>query len=438
MTLRLKAPSPDLSRSTMQKLLQVMVMALWLLGSAQAAVENPLKLDYGPALAPPAPASQPILLAMNDMTDLPVAPLRLEYQLLGYIERMSDMVMQIQQIIESIPIPVDKALLAQKSDSLLPPLGKYHSTVGETLARIERIETLISDISRIIRDLPATTRQDPAASSRNHDPLLAVTPYRPKRKEPGSLEAFALLGTLLLMVAGISWWWRRKSAGHAPAVTQKSYYQQPSAIHSPQPVAADPSSIPALPTTSSPTGDIQPETPPPVAVTPVQTSRGQPLEFGATASKKDSPEEHREEEPAKASQALELAEIMVSMGLTEGAARTLVEQIQLNPKRALPHWLKLLDIYRKSGMKEKFDQSAKELHTRFNVHVGDWQKAGQKVPHETLENYPRILAQVQAMWGQPDCNEYLTSLLEDNRGGTRAGFPAAVAEEILLLISLQQ
>jgi hypothetical protein len=423
----------------MQKLLQALIISIWLLGSAQAAVENQLKLDYGPALAPPAP-SQPLVLAMNDITNLPVAPLRLEYQLLGYIERMSDMVMQIQQIIESIPIPVDKALLTKKSDTMLPPLAEYHNAVGETLARIERIETLISDISRIIRDLPASANQNPTISSRNHDPLLAVTPYRPRRKGPGILENFVLLAPLLLLLAGISWWWLRKPGRQTPDVRQKSKYQLPSAINVSTPVAVVPSSSPVLPrvsTAPATSANIRPESPQPISISPAQASRGQPLGFEAASPHKDAPEEPREEEPGKASQALELAEIMVSMGLTEGAARTLVEQIQLNPKRALPHWLKLLDIYRKSGMKEQFDQSAKELHTRFNVHVGDWQKAGQKAPYETLESYPRILAQVQAMWGQPDCIEYLTSLLEDNRGGTRAGFPAAVAEEILLLISLQ-
>ena len=46
-------------------------------------------------------------------------------------------------------------------------------------------------------------------------------------------------------------------------------------------------------------------------------------------------------------QSIELAEIMVSMGLAQGAADALTERIRVNPKRALYHWLKLLEVYRR-------------------------------------------------------------------------------------------
>lgn len=135
-------------------------------------------------------------------------------------------------------------------------------------------------------------------------------------------------------------------------------------------------------------------------------------------------------------EALELAEIMIAMGLTEGAARTLVEQIRADPKRALPHWLKLLDIYRKSGMKDQFEHSAHQLQSQFNIRAAEWKAAGQAGTMESLEAYDRIISRVQALWPTPECCEFLTSLLEDNRAGTRAGFPQPAAEEILLLLSM--
>jgi hypothetical protein len=56
----------------------------------------------------------------------------------------------------------------------------------------------------------------------------------------------------------------------------------------------------------------------------------------------------------------------------------------------------------------------------------------------TLEKFPRVVEQVQKTWSQPaECLTYLRHLLEDNRDGARAGFPQAVAEEILLLIKIQ-
>ena len=55
----------------------------------------------------------------------------------------------------------------------------------------------------------------------------------------------------------------------------------------------------------------------------------------------------------------------------------------------------------------------------------------------TLENFSRVAEHVQEIWPRQDeCIDYLARLLEDNRDGERAGFPQAVAEEILLLIDI--
>jgi hypothetical protein len=136
----------------------------------------------------------------------------------------------------------------------------------------------------------------------------------------------------------------------------------------------------------------------------------------------------------EADQALELAEVMISMGLAKGAAETLVEHIRSNPKKALYHWLKLLDIYRKTGNKEEFMNSANDLRRYFNVQVDESQFIDTS---HTMENYPHLMAKIQELWSQPQaCVDFLARLLEDNRGGTRQGFPKMVAEEILLMIAV--
>lgn len=137
--------------------------------------------------------------------------------------------------------------------------------------------------------------------------------------------------------------------------------------------------------------------------------------------------------PTEDDQALELAEIMLSMGLATGAAQTLTEHIRANPKQALYHWLKLLDIHRKTGDARQFENAASELRQYFNIQADGWAPAADG-REPALENYERIVAQIQATWKQPEaCQAYLAQLLEDNRGGTRMGFPRPVAEEILLL-----
>ena len=139
-------------------------------------------------------------------------------------------------------------------------------------------------------------------------------------------------------------------------------------------------------------------------------------------------------DPAKA--AIELANIMTSMGLTESAAQTLVDHIRENPRQSLQHWLKLLELHRINGKREDFERSSQELRQHFNVQAEEWgSPAG--TTRGSLETYPHIRNQITSLWQDPGCVKYLHSLLMDNREGTRAGFPLAVAEEILLLIAVQ-
>ncbi len=141
--------------------------------------------------------------------------------------------------------------------------------------------------------------------------------------------------------------------------------------------------------------------------------------------------ERRQEVPIEPT--LQLAEIMLSMGLTQGAAQTLIEYTDANPRQAVYHWLKLLAIYRDSGQRQDFEETAEKLRKFFNIQAAGTAGAD---PGEapTLESFPRIADQIQKLWSQPEeCQTYLRQLLEDNRDGLRIGFPQTVAEEFLLL-----
>jgi hypothetical protein len=138
-------------------------------------------------------------------------------------------------------------------------------------------------------------------------------------------------------------------------------------------------------------------------------------------------------DPAKA--AIELANIMTSMGLAESAAQTLVEHIRENPRESLPQWLKLLEIHRLNGNRSEFERSATEMRQHFNVQPDDW-NAPASPGRNSLEAYPHIRSQIVRLWRRPECEILLRALLLDNREGTRMGFPLAVAEEILLLLAI--
>jgi pilus assembly protein FimV len=139
-------------------------------------------------------------------------------------------------------------------------------------------------------------------------------------------------------------------------------------------------------------------------------------------------------DPATA--AIELANIMTSMGLAESAAQTLVEHIRANPRQSLRHWLKLLELHRLNGNRAEFERSANEMREHFNVQADEWTHGIGVSGRGSLETYPHIHAQIVKLWRTPDCLPFLQSLLADNREGTRVGFPLPVAEEILLLIAI--
>ena len=133
---------------------------------------------------------------------------------------------------------------------------------------------------------------------------------------------------------------------------------------------------------------------------------------------------------------LQLAEIMLSMGLEQGAAQALIEYIESHPRHAVYHWLKLLGIYRSRGLQKEFAETAEKLRKHFNIQAEEWGKpAADEAP--MLENFSRVSEHVQKIWSQPEeCISYLRHLLEDNREGVRAGFPQSVAEEILFLVEI--
>lgn len=297
--------------------------------------------------------------------------------------------------------------------------------LDDILLRLSRIETLVRELHRLIQQFPAasaplastpmapTAHSAPAAPPSPPVPATLpaplAAPSRPARGTTGEVLAFfdawgTLLagGGLLLLVL---------------MMAARNRKTKPAASAAPAPLLAParaaPGHAPAAKTAT------RPAPPTAAAMAPAPLQR-QALPAEAPESAHD--------------QAMELAEIMLSMGLGHGAAQTLAEQIRHEPKQALRHWLKLLEIYRRNGQQDEFEQSAEALRLHFNVQPEDW--SARPEAWRSLEDYPHIAARLTELWGKPSCLTYLQNLLDDNRGGARSGFPQAVAEELLLLTSL--
>lgn len=133
---------------------------------------------------------------------------------------------------------------------------------------------------------------------------------------------------------------------------------------------------------------------------------------------------------------LDLAEMMLSFGRVQGAAQTLADYIDANPKQAVRPWLRLLEVYREAGMREEFKSLAQRLHETFNIAVMAWEQKPRRRGAEALERYPHIVTRLVETWNTPECLDYVRHLIHDNRNGTRSGFSAEEIQEILLLASI--
>jgi hypothetical protein len=342
-------------------------------------------------------------------------------------------------------------------------------TVQQMLDSLRRMEDTTAQIGRLVRAIPAPRPATPAVPA---DPETDI-----KSLATGAAAAAILLLPLL-------WFTRRKTAtgpeGPArteparaapveipPAVEIASASQpvekpavtlaqeidlplepEPAAVVDTPPgpeAAANVTAAPAPAASTAPAGppqDTVETAPRPTEIPPIDFSlEDEDPETIARANaripvpRKPSPTprvpERRQEIAVEPT--LQLAEIMLSMGLTEGAAQTLIEYTDANPREAVYHWLKLLAIYRDTGQRKDFEETAEKLRKFFNIQAAGTASADPGEP-PTLEGFPRIAEQVVKLWSNAEqCRTYLRQLLEDNRNGSRIGFPQSVAEEFLLL-----
>jgi hypothetical protein len=288
---------------------------------------------------------------------------------------------------------------------------------------------------------PAAATTDPTESTGPNEPShLIDTPPEPAITAPTASTTTKI---------------ERKDSSPAPAVPAKPIAAVPPApTFSPPPVKADRPSVVA-PKVPSPTPPVIVE-PPSAPAVPVlaavldpaptpNPTLATPIEFEFSLPKTDTPVadpvpmdsvstiqfSQASDAAPKDGDAIELADIMTSMGLGKEAARTLVEHILADPKRQVSPWFKAFEIYRKTGQREEYEWLAENLRKHLNIQPDTWEEEGKDT--RSLVNFRHLTKELIALWPSPECGDFLQNLLHDNRDGVREGFPRLVAEEITLL-----
>lgn len=318
--------------------------------------------------------------------------------------------------------------------------------------KIQQLESTIAELGKTIVRMEAESQRREAALQAE---LKTLRSERDGEDTRGWWQlAVAVLGGGLLGIV-LLWMYRlfteRRRGGDDFLADQAREEVPAGSEASARPVEPASAMEPRLAGPTAPPPPRSPPTPRPVAGASAETGRTSataqpvppaapsPIRFEPPAAGKPPPvlaepvgAEHGD--PAKA--AIELANIMASMGLADSAAQALAAHIRDNPRQSLPHWIKLLELHRASGNRAEFDRSANEMRQRFNVQVDEWGHEGGSGGRDSIEAYPHIRSQLVKLWRQPECPGFIESLLTDNREGTRAGFPLAVAEELLLLVAV--
>ena len=101
-------------------------------------------------------------------------------------------------------------------------------------------------------------------------------------------------------------------------------------------------------------------------------------------------------------------------------------------------WLQLLDLLARDNLEAEFLAARTECQSLFNVNLTASVATNYLPGQASLEAYPHVVEQLQAVWQTPDAEYVLSDLIYDQRGGIRHGFDLDAFREILLLHTLTE
>lgn len=129
---------------------------------------------------------------------------------------------------------------------------------------------------------------------------------------------------------------------------------------------------------------------------------------------------------------LDHADVFLSHGRTSLAIQLLQNHLIDYPKQSVTIWLFLLDLLAKENMEAAYEQTALECKEHFNIRIAEFtnDEASAKT---TFEDFPRLHAALQELWGTPAALVFLDDLIYNSRLESRVGFEKSVIEELLLL-----
>lgn len=130
-------------------------------------------------------------------------------------------------------------------------------------------------------------------------------------------------------------------------------------------------------------------------------------------------------------------EVFVAHGKHALAIDLLEEHIRHKPHDSPAPYLLLLDLLHRAGDSWEYEKIRKLCRSNFNTIIPTFNTYDTSQPATELESYRHVMAELQKLWQTPKADNYLATLLYDNRGGNRIGFDPNAYQEILFLRDLR-
>ena len=180
----------------------------------------------------------------------------------------------------------------------------------------------------------------------------------------------------------------------------------------------------------------------PASQRPVQSV---PLEVLAPADRpaNDAASEHLALDPRHAklatfeeiSDVMQEAEFWKMLNETQRAIDILEQYCSSSNSDSPVPWLYLFDLYLESGDVNRHVELSHRFQAKFNSRIPE-HNAEVDLGQHSLEDYPYLMDQISALWGQNEVVAFLQSLLLNDRDQPRQGFDLLVYREILMLIEV--
>lgn len=132
----------------------------------------------------------------------------------------------------------------------------------------------------------------------------------------------------------------------------------------------------------------------------------------------------------------DVVEVCLAHDNPDMAIQLLEQTIQHNPEESAAPWLTLLDLLERTKRTAQYDETRARFRQLFNINIPTPGQIQFAQTCEGIESYPHVLAELQRLWANGGAGDYLTALLRDTRGGTRAGFDMHTYHDIIFLQSL--